>query len=141
MVLTLIREIFNCLTTAMRYEPANAKYFHVEIANGVMLLEAIQLLGCFSTTTDHDNHIQNINDNTYEKNNSTIVITQEKTSQNSDIEAFETIFASNLKDIFALKKQLTHSHPDLDQKLINACLVLRMIYDSAIGKCAISQNF
>ena len=131
MVLTLIREIFNCLTTAMRYEPANAKYFHVEIANGVMLLEAIQLLGCFSTTFDHS-HIQNVKDS---------LTTKEKPIQKSDIEAFETIFASNLKDIFALKKQLTHSHPDLDHKLINACLVLRMIYDSAIGKCAISQNF
>ena len=122
-VLTLIRQVFNCLTTSMRFEPANAKYFQVEIANGVMLLEAVQLLGCFYYNTDE------ISTTTYN-------ILQDKNviPENNDIELFERIFSSPLKKIIELKSELKLSHPDLDVTLFNACVVIRMLYDMAIDR-------
>ncbi|KAF2366372.1 protein of unknown function DUF4704 [Trinorchestia longiramus] len=49
LLLSLIGSVFSCLTTAMRYEPANAKFFHAEICNG-SLCETLRQLGCFSSS-------------------------------------------------------------------------------------------
>ena len=47
LLLTLLMTVFNTLTTAMRYEPANAKFFHQEICYS-SLCDTLRLLGCFS---------------------------------------------------------------------------------------------
>ncbi|XP_048248442.1 WD repeat and FYVE domain-containing protein 3-like isoform X1 [Haliotis rufescens] len=50
-ILTMLRTVFSTLTVAMRYEPANAKFFASEVRYD-SLTEAIRLLGCFSNTID-----------------------------------------------------------------------------------------
>lgn len=77
-LLVLLKEIFISFAVAMRYEPANAKYFHQEIAkNG--LVEAVRLLGCFSA----------------DKTIRTIVVEPEKEL----LESFQFIFSSQVPDI------------------------------------------
>ena len=48
--ITLLHQIFATLATAMRYEPANAKFFYQEIAQA-SLAQALRMLGCFSLET------------------------------------------------------------------------------------------
>ena len=46
-LLQLLNIICHTLVTAMRFEPANAKFFHHEICN-TSLCDTLKLLGCFS---------------------------------------------------------------------------------------------
>ncbi|XP_023930684.1 WD repeat and FYVE domain-containing protein 3 [Lingula anatina] len=47
-VLTLLKLVFSVLTVAMRYEPANAKFFATDVQYS-SLTNAVRLLGCFSS--------------------------------------------------------------------------------------------
>ncbi|XP_012287062.1 WD repeat and FYVE domain-containing protein 3 isoform X1 [Orussus abietinus] len=49
-LLTLLHVVFHTISTAMRFEPANAKFFHHEICQS-SLCDTLRLLGCFSTDT------------------------------------------------------------------------------------------
>jgi hypothetical protein len=113
-VLSLLRSVFNCLTVAMRYEPANAKYFHVEIAIGNNLVEAVQLLGCFSTAT-------------------TCSVLSEKMHEDvkeETVELFKNIFTSDIKTALDIRRSL--KQPGLSSRLLYACVVLRMLFDMAV---------
>ncbi|KAK9687952.1 FYVE zinc finger [Popillia japonica] len=48
-VLNLLYMVFHTISTAMRFEPANAKFFHHEICM-TTLCDTLRLLGCFSPT-------------------------------------------------------------------------------------------
>ena len=50
-IFALLREIFVVFAVAMRYEPANARFFQQEIARTGGLGESLRLLGCFSSQT------------------------------------------------------------------------------------------
>lgn len=50
LILTLLLNVFNTLTTAMRYEPANAKFFHQEASSNMPL---------FSLKVVNDSHGRN----------------------------------------------------------------------------------
>ncbi|XP_076455501.1 WD repeat and FYVE domain-containing protein 3-like isoform X2 [Babylonia areolata] len=50
-VLMMLHTVFSTLTVAMRYEPANARFFSTEVRYD-SLTEAVRLLGCFSGTVD-----------------------------------------------------------------------------------------
>ncbi|XP_064099482.1 WD repeat and FYVE domain-containing protein 3-like [Macrobrachium nipponense] len=50
-ILTLLLNVFHTLTTAMRFEPANAKFFHQEICY-TSFCDTLRLLGCFMTATN-----------------------------------------------------------------------------------------
>lgn len=50
-ILHLLHLACQTLSTAMRFEPANAKFFQQEICN-TSLCNTLRLLGCFSTTTE-----------------------------------------------------------------------------------------
>ena len=50
-VLSMLKTVFSTLTVAMRYEPANAKFFETDVRYD-SLTEAVRLLGCFSSTID-----------------------------------------------------------------------------------------
>ncbi|KAL5018826.1 hypothetical protein ScPMuIL_004548 [Solemya velum] len=102
-VLNMLRTVFSTLTVAMRYEPANAKFFATEVRYD-SLTEAVRLLGCFSTTID----IQPTEDNMEEG----------KTS-----EVLEDFF-SNAKEN-RLKKEVP-------QILLSGCLMIRYLYDMAL---------
>lgn len=49
-LLQLLNIVFQTLATAMRFEPANAKFFHHEICSS-SFCDTLRLLGCFSNTT------------------------------------------------------------------------------------------
>ena len=49
-LLTLLHVVFHTISTAMRFEPANAKFFHLEICQS-SLCDTLRLLGCFSSNT------------------------------------------------------------------------------------------
>ena len=46
--LTLLHLVFHVISTAMRFEPANAKLFHHEICT-TTLCDTLRLLGCFTS--------------------------------------------------------------------------------------------
>lgn len=46
--LTLLHTVFHTISTATRFEPANAKFFYHEICL-TSLCDTLRLLGCFST--------------------------------------------------------------------------------------------
>lgn len=63
-LLQLLHIVCQTLTTAMRFEPANAKYFHQEICC-TSLCDTLKLLGCFTTNTEliaNNNCSGNLND-------------------------------------------------------------------------------
>lgn len=48
-VLNLLYRVFYTISTAMRFEPANAKFFHHEICM-TSFCDTLRLLGCFSAS-------------------------------------------------------------------------------------------
>lgn len=46
--LNLLYIVFHTISTAMRFEPANAKFFYLEICM-TSLCDTLRLLGCFSS--------------------------------------------------------------------------------------------
>ncbi|XP_029841953.2 WD repeat and FYVE domain-containing protein 3 [Ixodes scapularis] len=50
-IISLLRTVFSTMTVAMRYEPANAKFFATEICQ-TSLADTVRLLGCFTNNTD-----------------------------------------------------------------------------------------
>nr|XP_008195320.1 PREDICTED: WD repeat and FYVE domain-containing protein 3 isoform X2 [Tribolium castaneum] len=50
-VLTLLQLVFHTISTAMRFEPANAKFFYHEICK-TSLCDTLRLLGCFTDKVD-----------------------------------------------------------------------------------------
>ncbi|XP_074647224.1 WD repeat and FYVE domain-containing protein 3-like [Tubulanus polymorphus] len=101
-ILTLLKSVFSTLTIAMRYEPANAKFFATEVRYG-SLTEAVRLLGCFSPTTD--------------------VAVYGNDWQTADEPPFEEFFCT-LKE--------SRLHLDLPKSLISSCRMIRYLYDMAL---------
>ena len=82
----------------MRFEPANAKYFQVEIASGNSLLNAIQLIGCFSTDPSHS-------------------LVEAKVTEPAPeilVDLFRTSFTSDLEVVAQHRQWVKKNHPDLD---------------------------
>lgn len=95
---------FQTLSTAMRFEPANAKFFQQEICN-TSLCNTLRLLGCFSTTTElSDKHNPPINEHTKQY--------------------FHSLFMSN-----PLQAEFDSTYP---KSLSYATLVYRFLYDMAL---------
>ncbi|XP_047001362.1 WD repeat and FYVE domain-containing protein 3 [Schistocerca americana] len=102
-VLHLLHMVFNTVTVAMRFEPANAKFFHNEICL-TSLCDTLRLLGCFSSQQQ------------LEECDDTLLSKEENT--------FHNLFIGNV---------LEPSIPDhIPVQLSYACLVLRMLYDVAL---------
>ena len=109
-VFCLLHQIFATLAVAMRYEPANAKFFHQEIAVS-SLAEALQLLGCFSAHRG----------------------LQSPASRQPPapelMEALQTCFSSDLTEVGRPAPS-----PALAPELESCCLVLRLLHDLALDK-------
>ncbi|XP_070185825.1 WD repeat and FYVE domain-containing protein 3-like isoform X2 [Littorina saxatilis] len=105
-VLMMLHTVFSTLTVAMRYEPANAKFFTTEVRYD-SLTEAVRLLGCFSGTVDIPAHLD--------------FFTPEP---DSDLhEAFADLFSHTKEE------KLKCSLP---AKLASACTMLRYLYDMSL---------
>ncbi|KAJ4438847.1 hypothetical protein ANN_14800 [Periplaneta americana] len=102
-VLHLLHMVFNTVTVAMRFEPANAKFFHLEICL-TSLCDTLRLLGCFSS----QQYLDECDETTAAREENT----------------FHNLFTSNI---------LEPSIPGhIPVELSYACIVLRLLYDVAL---------
>ncbi|XP_067008592.2 WD repeat and FYVE domain-containing protein 3 [Anabrus simplex] len=102
-VLQLLHMVFNTVTVAMRFEPANAKFFHNEICL-TSLCDTLRLLGCFSSQQQLDDCDE------------TLTPREENT--------FHNLFTGNI---------LEPSIPEhIPLQLSYATIVLRLLYDVAL---------
>nr|CAD7262381.1 unnamed protein product [Timema shepardi] len=102
-VFSLLHIVFNTVTVAMRFEPANAKFFHQEICMS-SLCDTLRLLGCFSSEQSLD------------ECDETLVLREEST--------FHNLFTGNV---------LQPSIPShIPAQLAYTCIVLRLLYDVAL---------
>ncbi|CAI9723395.1 repeat and FYVE domain-containing 3-like isoform X2 [Octopus vulgaris] len=108
-ILTMLKTVFSTLTVAMRYEPANAKFFSTEVRYD-SLTEAARLLGCFSNTID-------------------ILPDSEETNQ-EEIQSIPESIAI-FEDFFNDVKDSKTKHL-LPLTLQSACLMIRFFYDMAL---------
>ncbi|KAL4240237.1 WD repeat and FYVE domain-containing protein 3 [Mactra antiquata] len=105
-VLTMLKTVFSTLTVAMRYEPANAKFFATDVRYD-SLTEAVRLLGCFSCVSD----VIALDDN------------YDSSTLNDGYQIFEEIFHQS-KD-----QRCKENVPVL---LVSACQMVRYLYDMAL---------
>ncbi|KAJ8676714.1 hypothetical protein QAD02_012501 [Eretmocerus hayati] len=102
-LLTLLHMVFHTISTAMRFEPANAKFFHHEICQS-SLCDTLRLLGCFSTQSKLEENHTAVDMNLHN--------------------LWLPVFAGNvLEPIFP---------SNVPHMLGYACLVMRLLYDVAL---------
>ncbi|CAH0714498.1 unnamed protein product, partial [Brenthis ino] len=102
-MLQLIHIVFYTISTAMRFEPANAKFFHHEICM-TTLYETIRLLGCFTEDIELQNDTEPGDPELYE--------------------VFHELFTGNILEM---------TFPDkIPVVFVHACIVLRLLYDVAL---------
>ncbi|KAJ9586850.1 hypothetical protein L9F63_019532, partial [Diploptera punctata] len=102
-ILHLLHMVFNTVTVAMRFEPANAKFFHLEICL-TSLCDTLRLLGCFS----NQQYLDECDEMTAAREENT----------------FHNLFTGNI---------LEPSIPEhIVKELSYACIVLRLLYDVAL---------
>ncbi|XP_014681660.1 PREDICTED: WD repeat and FYVE domain-containing protein 3-like isoform X2 [Priapulus caudatus] len=102
-VLGLLKTVFNTLTVAMRFEPANAKFFATEICYS-RLTDTVRLLGCFSSRIPTHS----------------VEFLQEETH---DTSVFEGIF-------LGARDAIEEARVPCD--LVMACVIIRYLYDMAL---------
>ncbi|CAL1540511.1 unnamed protein product, partial [Lymnaea stagnalis] len=102
-VLMMLKTVFSTLTVAMRYEPANAKFFASEVRYD-SLTEAVRLLGCFSNTVD-------------------IPAAPDSMVTSESLEHFGAVF------VHCKEEKAPSSIPRI---LLSACIILRYLYDMAL---------
>ncbi|BFZ02583.1 hypothetical protein BsWGS_05621 [Bradybaena similaris] len=102
-VLMMLKTVFSTLTVAMRFEPANAKFFASEVRYD-SLTEAVRLLGCFSNSVD-------------------IPAASDGLVASESLEQFFAIFSH-------CKEEKAPSN--IPKILLSACIILRYLYDMAL---------
>lgn len=108
-LLLLLTTVFQTLATAMRFEPANAKFFHQEICT-TSFCDSLRLLGCFGTKSE----LQAVSDEALVQDLHDV------------FEAFHRLFlGSSMKPDEQLARQLP-------PRLTFICLVYRLLYDCAL---------
>ncbi len=104
----LLHTAFTCLAVSMRFEPANAKFFQVEMNCGASMAETLKLLGCFSQDCELP------------------LEASKKTKEDHDQvlkDAFEAADdATQLHDVFSTRMPKT---------LLSSVFVLRLLHDMA----------
>ena len=101
----LLHQTFATLATAMRYEPANAKFFYQEIAQA-SLAQALRMLGCFSPS-------------------SVLLLKLTKPPEQEVMDKLHSIFHADLQSSIIPAATIS---PFLE----SACVVLRLLHDLAI---------
>ncbi|XP_049867714.1 WD repeat and FYVE domain-containing protein 3 isoform X4 [Pectinophora gossypiella] len=102
-MLQLIHIVFYTISTAMRFEPANAKFFHHEICM-TTLCDTIRRLGCFSADIELQNDVEAGDTELYE--------------------VFHDVFTGNILEMTFPEK--------VPVVFVHACIVLRLLYDVAL---------
>lgn len=111
-VYSLLRLTFSCLAVAMRYEPANAKFFHTEVASEPKFLDTILRLGCFSEQTQ--------------------LIHITKKPRDYFCKIFRDVLnGEESQDEQEETSEETHDHPEVPESLLSACIVIKFLYNMA----------
>ncbi|KAK7508020.1 hypothetical protein BaRGS_00000985, partial [Batillaria attramentaria] len=105
-VLQMLHTVFSTLTVAMRYEPANAKFFSTEVRYD-SLTEAVRLLGCFSGTVD-------------------LPAAVEDCSPEAESDLYDSF-----SELFAHAKE-ERLKVTLPPTIVSACVMLRYLYDMSL---------
>ncbi|XP_044743172.1 WD repeat and FYVE domain-containing protein 3 isoform X2 [Chrysoperla carnea] len=114
-VLGLLHIVFHTISTAMRFEPANAKFFHQEICT-TTLCDTLRLLGCFTS----------------EK-----IKSFTECKMNPPSSALQTIFHS----LFTGNVLEPNFTDNISAPLAYVCIVMRMLYDVALDAFDKPNNF
>ena len=101
----LLHQTFATLATAMRYEPANAKFFYQEITQA-SLAQALRMLGCFTPS-------------------SVLLLKLTKPPEQEFMDKLHSIFHADLQSSIIPAATIS---PFLE----SACVVLRLLHDLAI---------
>ncbi|XP_068245244.1 WD repeat and FYVE domain-containing protein 3 isoform X2 [Palaemon carinicauda] len=125
-ILTLLLNVFHTLTTAMRFEPANAKFFHQEICY-TSFCDTLRLLGCFMTATN----IQESSKEVVPLNQADGINLEDgslKTcstlSEGIDFKTFHTIFTTPILDYMP--------PPEIPVSLVRVVQILQLMYHMAL---------
>ncbi|XP_063602948.1 WD repeat and FYVE domain-containing protein 3-like [Penaeus indicus] len=118
-ILTLLLNVFNTLTTAMRYEPANAKFFHQEICY-TSFCDTLRLLGCFMTETT----LQDSKEGLTEDQPSEAVVAKDCSSDGVDLTTFHTIFTTPILEYMP--------PPEIPVSLVRVVQILQLMYHMAL---------
>ncbi|KAF7990932.1 hypothetical protein HCN44_000737 [Aphidius gifuensis] len=107
-LLTLLHVVFYTITTAMRFEPANAKFFHLEICQS-SLCDTLRLLGCFNSQ-----------------------LTLNEMNLNTSTSSTSTNYHNILHDFFNGNVLEPNYPTDMPKNLAYSCILLRLLYDVAL---------
>lgn len=100
-----------------RYEPANARYFQVEINCGNSMVETVKLLGCFEADSDGSNKLTQMAEG----------------PKSEHRKFFQDVFVSDVNsEEFDSLIQSGAVGTTVPRKMVWACVVLRMLYDMAV---------
>nr|NP_608968.2 blue cheese [Drosophila melanogaster]AAF52302.4 blue cheese [Drosophila melanogaster] len=104
-LILLLQIVFQTLATAMRFEPANAKFFHQEISSS-SLCDTLRLLGCFGGSSALQDYT-----GTYEP-------------QQSLLKYYHEIFSGDILSVSFSE--------DVPYPLSYVCIVFRLLYSIAL---------
>ncbi|KAG7173359.1 WD repeat and FYVE domain-containing protein 3-like [Homarus americanus] len=113
-ILTLLLNVFNTLTMAMRCEPANAKFFHQEICY-TSFCDTLRLLGCFMTET----HIQDPTEDTLDLS----ICTNRET---------DTATTSHTTLCHISCSPISRPPPEIPVSLVRVVQILQLMYHMAL---------
>lgn len=122
-LLLLLTTVFHTLATAMRFEPANAKFFYQEICT-VSFSDTLRMLGCFGTASK----LPDVADSRLAEDLRPV------------IEAIHSLFMGGPLAAAAAAVPLGASFELLSPQLTFVCLVYRLLYDCALDNHADKPN-
>uniref|UniRef100_A0A182QR41 WD repeat and FYVE domain-containing protein 3 n=1 Tax=Anopheles farauti TaxID=69004 RepID=A0A182QR41_9DIPT len=123
----LFRMVCQTLSAAMRFEPANAKYFQNEVANN-LFLEAICDMGCFSRNKSLKPYSSDCND----KHSDNCSRQDSVTVDSSLVDAYATVFKTALNNIdnrIQSNELSIDSDNRITPSLRSICIIYRILYD------------
>ncbi|XP_030377443.1 WD repeat and FYVE domain-containing protein 3 [Scaptodrosophila lebanonensis] len=104
-LILLLQIVCQTLTTAMRFEPANAKFFHQEICT-TSLCDTLRLLGCFGSATTLQDY------------------TGAHENQQTILKYYHEVFSGDILN-FSFSSEVPHS-------MSYVCVIYRLLYSIAL---------
>ncbi|CAL4106427.1 unnamed protein product, partial [Meganyctiphanes norvegica] len=120
-ILTLLIAVFNTLTTAMRYEPANSKFFHQEICY-TSFCDTLRLLSCYSSEVDIQE--ADVNDVSALEHPDTEEVAEDNGDPEVTMDTFHNIFTTPILDVVP--------PPELPLSLVRVVQILQLLYHMAL---------
>ena len=133
-IFDLLKTILHTIVISMRYEPANAKFFEVEV-KWMTLCSALKRVGCFDSSR---NEVEPRATNDYVKRNFDLfenIFTSSDDSFSTKIIADCTQVSPNHETGYASTPVANSHHQSpttVNPTIIYACYILRYLYETAL---------